>query len=143
MTSGMTPSPPPAHDMAPATSPNPPAARPVVANTGARLPRRSAIAYPTLRTASAASATRLGTSQVGSAGTAEAAPLGRSVSDNRARIANTAEQIAVNARYPRVAPVRIRPRATAAKPPTASAVRTVQLMNARFWAIRSAATARV
>ena len=55
----------------------------------------------------------------------------------------TTAQAAVKARNPRVASVRIRARTTATNDPIARPVRTVQLMNARFSAIRSAGTARV
>ena len=68
---------------------------------------------------------------------------GRAWSDRKARIARSTAQVAVKARNPRVAPVRRLASTTAPNDPTARAVRTVQLMNARFSAIRSAGTIRV
>jgi L-ascorbate metabolism protein UlaG (beta-lactamase superfamily) len=93
-------------------------------------------------TTNAASATRRGTSNAVSATIGDPlASTGRPVSESHARTPKPAAQNAVNARKPRVAPVVTRASTTTANEPTASAVRTVQLINARFEAIRSAGTA--
>ena len=69
---------------------------------------------------------------------------GKAVSERYASKPKIDAQKAVNARKPRVASVRSRPSTTAPNAPTARPVSTVQLMKARFSAIRcSAGTGRV
>jgi hypothetical protein len=68
---------------------------------------------------------------------------GNAWSDRNARMPITTADPAVKDRKPRVASVRSRASTTAANEPNARLVRTVQLMNARFSAIRSAGTVRV
>src|SRR6185312_12962216 len=96
------------------------------------------------RPTSTRNATRRGSSNAGFTTIGESPSVtGRARSERYASAPKTTAHAAVKARKPRVASVRSRARITAPSEPIASAVSSVQLMNARFSAIRSAGTSRV